>query len=248
MRHLALLALLAALLLAPGPARADPALFIARAPDLTAYLFGSVHALRPGTAWLTPALRGAIGASSECWFEVVTPHDALDIPDSMQRGIDSLAHLPALLSRQDLARIKRRADALHIPGGGQGFTHMQPWFAAFVLQPEPAMLRLLHERLASTPSQGTAPNDATTDALVQAWIDGDIDIVAERMNQPARRLGPILYGTLVLKRNQAWAARLDTMRGADKTILVTVGAGHLAGPGNLRDLLSKKGFTVVRTQ
>ena len=284
MRILALLVLLCA----PFTAQADPALFIARAPGITAYLLGSIHALKPGTEWQTPEIGTAFDAASECWFETLPPDPAaalvLLIP-----GIDSARHLPALLGPADHARLERKATEISTPGGIGMLDAMRPWLAFITLeaselkaagldgnsgvditlqaqakaagkpifgfetverqisffanQPEPFMLRLIHDELRAPKAA-----KADLDRLVPAWLGGDLPTVARQMNATMRAFGPAFADTLLYQRNQAWAVQLDAMRGTDKTILVTVGAGHLAGPGSLRDELSKKGFTVSRVQ
>ena len=292
MKPLAILpAFLLALLCAPRLAAADPALFVARAPGLTAYLLGSFHALKPGTEWMTPAIRRALGASSECWFEVVVPHDPHDLSVSLQRGLDPQARLPTLLSSTDNARLRLWADTLHVPGGVATLDQMRPWMVfvtlmaaevktagleadsgveavlqaqarrdwkvvigletldehldIFANQPEPAILRMLHDGLTKPPGQAAGK---PLDTLLHQWLNGDIDALGAEVNEAGRELGPSMYDALLLRRNRAWAERLDHMRGRNTTILVTVGAGHLAGPGNLRELLQERQFVVERVQ
>lgn len=280
-----LLALLLALL-TPFSARADPALFVARAPGITVYLLGSIHALKPGTEWQTPEIGAAFDAASECWFEILPPDTAAAIALVLP-GIDSARHLPALLGAQDHARLERKAAEINVPGGIGMLDAMRPWLAFITLsaselkaagldgdsgvdttlqaqakaagkpvfgletlaaqigfftsQPEPLMIRLIHAEL-------HAPRTARVelDRLVPAWLRGDIPTVARQMNATMRAVGPAFADTLLYHRNQAWAAQLDAMRGSGKTILVTVGAGHLAGPGNLRDELLRRHFTIDR--
>ena len=45
-----------------APALAEPALWVARGPHATVYLLGSIHALRPGTEWESPAIRRCVRA------------------------------------------------------------------------------------------------------------------------------------------------------------------------------------------
>lgn len=285
MKRLALLILLAWAL----PARADPALFVARAPGITAYLLGSFHALKPGTEWQTPEIGTAFDAASECWFEAVMPDNPAAALTLILPGIDPERHLPALLGPADHARLERKAAAIAIPGGIGMVDTMRPWLAFMTLvaaemkaaglegdtgvdttlqaqakaagkpvlgfetleqqvgffasQPEPLMLRLMRDEL-------HAPQAARSqlDRLVPIWLKGDLGSVAGQMNATMRAFGPAFADILLYRRNQAWADRLDGMRGSGKTILVTVGAGHLAGPGSLRDELVRRRFTIERVQ
>ena len=61
--------LVALLLLAALPARADPALWVARGASATVYLFGTVHILPSGAHWMDAAIQKALDASSEVWTE-----------------------------------------------------------------------------------------------------------------------------------------------------------------------------------
>ena len=274
----------------PGLAWADPALFVARAPGITAYLLGSIHALKPGTEWQTPAIGRALDAATECWFEVVLPKTPG--PDAMAiviRGLDPERRLPTLLGEADHARLETQAAALNLPGGAGMVDAMRPWLAWMVLeagamkaagldgqagvdttlqdqareagkpiigfetleqqagfvadQPEPLMVHLLHDLLAH-------PQDDKADLgrLARIWLAGDIAGVAHIMNATEQALGPGFADVLLRRRNTAWAERLDGLRGSGKVILVTVGAGHLAGPGNLRDELVRRHFTMERVQ
>lgn len=282
---------LAALLcILPGLAWADPALFVARAPGITAYLLGSVHALKPGTEWQTAAIGRAFDEASECWFEIVIPKDAAAQAMSLVlRGLDPQKRLPGLLGDADHARLEKEAASANVPGGVGLLDTMQPWLAFMMVQaaemkaagldgetgvdqimqhqaqnagkavvgfetldqqigfiadqPEPVILHLLHEMLTSK-----QPLKLELDKLLRAWLAGDVAAVGRMMNETERSLGPGFADVLLLRRNKAWAERLDGLRDSGKTILVTVGAGHLAGPGNLRDELVKRHFTVERVQ
>ena len=289
MRHLALLLalLLAPSFLSPSHAHADPALFVARAPGLTAYILGSVHALKPGTEWRTPEIGTALDAASECWFETILPDDPGAAMSLILPGLDSERHLPALLGPVDHALLEQRAKTLAMPGGVGFIDMMHPWLAYITLaaleikaagldensgvdktlqleataahkpvfgfetpeqqvgffsaQPEPMMVRLLHDQL-----RASKETRRLLDRMVPAWLAGDLPTVAHQMNAATDALGPEFTRILLTGRNQAWADRLDGMRGSGKTIFVTVGAGHLAGPGNLRDELGRRHFTVTR--
>lgn len=272
-----------------APAHADPALFVARAPGITAYILGSVHALKPGTAWRTPEIGTALDAASELWFETILPESPADALVLIIPGLDPAQRLPKLLGAADHTLLERRATTLGMPGGVGFLDKMYPWLAYITLasleikaagldekngvdhvlqhegtaahkpifgfetpaqqvgffsaQPEPVMVRLLHDQL-----HAPAETRRLLDRMVPAWLAGDIPTVARQMNAATAALGPDFTRILLASRNQAWADKLDGMRGTEKTIFVTVGAGHLAGPGNLRDDLVKKGFTARRVR
>ena len=124
-----------------------------------------------------------------------------------------------------------------------GFETLDEQIGFFIDQPEGVMVKVLHEMLANPQS-----SKSELDQLTRSWLAGDLPAVARIMNETERALGPGLADALLLRRNKAWAERLDTLRDSGRVILVTVGAGHLAGPGSLRDELEKRHFTVERVQ
>lgn len=74
---LAPLALLSCSLAAREPVQdADPALWVIRDRDTTIYLFGSVHALKPGTGWFDEGVKTAFDKSRELMIELVLPPEA----------------------------------------------------------------------------------------------------------------------------------------------------------------------------
>jgi uncharacterized protein YbaP (TraB family) len=51
---------------------------------------------------------------------------------------------------------------------------------------------------------------------------------------------------LLDKRNRNWLPQIESMMVSKKTIFVTVGAAHLAGPGSVLDMLCTRGWNVQR--
>ena len=85
-------------------------------------------------------------------------------------------------------------------------------------------------------------------AILQAWVDGDIPGLSARLFAPLREdptLRP-LYETFYFKRNRAMANRLVELFASGNTHFVVVGAGHLVGEDSLPALLLARGFTVRR--
>jgi uncharacterized protein YbaP (TraB family) len=90
-------------------------------------------------------------------------------------------------------------------------------------------------------------SEAETEELVQAYRSGDetqvrkaIDAINADTPNSAAKLKALLED-----RNAAWQPRL-IKSAAKGGCFVAVGAGHLVGPGNLRDLLAKAGYRVRR--
>ena len=104
--------------------------------------------------------------------------------------------------------------------------------------PQADQIGLLHDTL------DPGPHDAKTfRKLETTWLAGDLDKLAHAVDG-----GGAVQDILVARRNALWAEQLDHILHEPDPVLVTVGALHLAGPGNLRDLLTRRGYTVERLQ
>ena len=97
----------------------NPALWEIQGKDSTVYLFGSVHVLKEGTAWMTSDVRRRFESSDEVWLEVPDIDDASAVsrvaqiymtsPDnSLTEGLSSaeIIHLDALLAPFNLSSEK----------------------------------------------------------------------------------------------------------------------------------------------
>lgn len=85
------------------------------------------------------------------------------------------------------------------------------------------------------------------DAMLKAWSSGDDKAIATSFDDELRS-SPELTEALLRKRNRQWtewlARRLDT----PGTVLVAVGAGHLAGVDSVQTMLKQRGLKVTRVQ
>jgi uncharacterized protein YbaP (TraB family) len=123
------------LLLAAGPAAADPALWRISDSDSEIYLFGTVHILPPELEWQTPALIAAFDQAETVWFEA----PANDPEGQLQNALlmVSLGMNPAgqALSSQ-LSPEGREALAAFAESTGMplaALEPMRPWLAAVTL-------------------------------------------------------------------------------------------------------------------
>lgn len=134
------MAMLAAALLASGTAcaqpapsvDADPALWVVKDKDTTIYLFGTVHALKPGLSWFDEAVRTAFDESDELVLEIVQPDQA-----TMARKVTELAvdrDGPPLSDKLNDEERKAYHDVL--AGFGMpaaALDPFEPWFAGITL-------------------------------------------------------------------------------------------------------------------
>lgn len=86
---------------------------------------------------------------------------------------------------------------------------------------------------------------ATLDEMVAAWRAGELEALSDELFEEFADY-PGLYEKLVTKRNSAWVPALEGMLGDGGRHLVVVGALHLVGPGNVIELLKKRGHDVER--
>jgi hypothetical protein len=84
-------------------------------------------------------------------------------------------------------------------------------------------------------------------AMVEAWTSGDTDAIARTFDDETE-LSPELREVLMRKRNAAWTEWLAKRLERPGTVLVAVGAGHLAGRDSVREMLEARGLKAERVQ
>jgi|KBSMisStandDraft_5_1062788.scaffolds.fasta_scaffold325639_1 uncharacterized protein YbaP (TraB family) len=94
------------------------------------------------------------------------------------------------------------------------------------------------------------PSSATREefrAMLKAWVRGDVNAIARSFNQDLSG-SPALEQALLKRRNANWSKWIEGRLQQPGSIMVAVGAGHLAGRGSVIDLLKKDGYKVRRLQ
>lgn len=120
----------------PQAEGAGPALWVIRDADSTLYLFGTVHVLRPTTAWGSARVDAAFASADDIWFEISNPDDqAALLPLIQQHGISPDRPLSSLLTAEEMA-------ALNAAAAGAGMNAAQldvfrPWLAGLTLSVAP---------------------------------------------------------------------------------------------------------------
>jgi uncharacterized protein len=117
-------------------------------------------------------------------------------------------------------------------------------FAAFDAIPLPEQRRMLN-RLMRDMAEGRA--DDRLRATVAAWSRGDMEALAAIVARDAAA-APSAHHLLLADRNRKWAQWIKQRLERPGTVLVAVGAGHLAGPDSLLSLLAAQGLQVERLQ
>jgi uncharacterized protein len=85
-----------------------------------------------------------------------------------------------------------------------------------------------------------------TDAIITAWIAGDVATLAKLIDQDIAANEPDAYRALVVNRNIAWAKYIEQLLKGPGVSFIAVGAGHLAGPDSVQAQLAKHGIEVQR--
>jgi uncharacterized protein YbaP (TraB family) len=83
------------------------------------------------------------------------------------------------------------------------------------------------------------------DRLAKAWIDGDVGTIGA-MAAEMKSKAPELYDKIFVRRNIAWAEKIEQMLKGSGVQQIAVGAGHLVGPDSVQAQLAKRGIKVER--
>lgn len=115
---------------------AAPALWRVSDGDSDVYLFGTLHALKPGLKWRTPLYDQVLARAGTVWFEAdLQSGDADSVRRLIERyGSDPDRPLSRKLDARDLGALAQTADLAEVD-------HLRPWAAALMLSMRPALAR-----------------------------------------------------------------------------------------------------------
>lgn len=108
--------------------------------------------------------------------------------------------------------------------------------------PEPAQRKFLEGVL-----EDPAKMKQQLDGMVEAWRRGDVTAISRTFNDDLKD-SPDLKDTLLTRRNANWAKWVKGRLDQPGTVMVAVGAGHLAGEQSVLTMLEQQGLTVTRVQ
>lgn len=94
-----------------------------------------------------------------------------------------------------------------------------------------------------------APAEMRTEfnKMLSAWARGDVEAIGKTFNEDLAG-SPELQDALIRRRNHNWTGWVRRRMAEPGTLMVAVGAGHLAGPESVVDLLERHGYRVTRIQ
>lgn len=82
-----------------------------------------------------------------------------------------------------------------------------------------------------------------SDVMLEEWLDGDVAGIGALID-PDVFGSDSIYDAMLTDRNLAWVPQIEGMLDEPGTILVAVGAAHLAGPDSVITMLRDKGYAV----
>ncbi len=85
------------------------------------------------------------------------------------------------------------------------------------------------------------------DGMLGAWLSGDVDSIARTFNHDLQN-SPELRVALLTRRNYAWSQWIERRMAQPGTLMIAVGAGHLAGDISVQRYLQGRGYRVKRIQ
>ncbi len=117
---------------------------------------------------------------------------------------------------------------------------MEFQFQLFDKLPEAEQIRMLEYTAATIDEM-----EPTFARMTKAWNSGDAEGLAALMNEMQGQ-SPMLYELLLAGRNRTWAEWIQNRLKSPGTVMVAVGAGHLAGKDSVQDYLAKEGIKTSR--
>ena len=114
--------------------------------------------------------------------------------------------------------------------------------AVFDRLPENAQRQLLEGSI-----EAPAETRVKFDAMLRAWLSGDVEAIATTFNDDLRE-SPELKAALLTRRNAQWADWIARRMQSPGVVMVAVGAGHLAGDVSVLRYLESRGMRVRRVQ
>jgi uncharacterized protein YbaP (TraB family) len=85
------------------------------------------------------------------------------------------------------------------------------------------------------------------DVMLGAWARGDVEAIARTFNADMSAT-PAMREILLKRRNANWARWIEGRMGQPGSVMVAVGAGHLAGADSVQAMLRQRGLKVTRVQ
>ncbi len=183
--------------------------------------------------------------------ELETAKDGIGIAGLMLNGMESWAAALTLASAQNEKLGLDRAQGVetilqtHFTERNKpirGLETLAEQLGAFDRLPEPEQRQMLKDVVSDD-----SDVRAEFEKLLQAWASGD-EAGLLAASEDGMMDTPHIREAILVARNRAWGQRIDAMLKRGQTPFIAVGAGHLVGPDNVREMLEAKGYKVKRVQ
>jgi len=89
--------------------------------------------------------------------------------------------------------------------------------------------------------------DKEFSGMLKAWTAGDVQGIARTFDRDLSG-SPALQHTLIHQRNANWSKWIEQRMAKPGSVMIAVGAGHLAGKDSVLEMLKKDGYKVRRVQ
>ena len=83
--------------------------------------------------------------------------------------------------------------------------------------------------------------------MLDAWSRGDVKGIARTFDKDLSG-SPELRDSLIRQRNSNWSKWIEKRMAQPGEVLIAVGAGHLAGPNSVLEMLEKDGYKIKRVE
>ncbi|MEY4620419.1 MAG: hypothetical protein RIS65_1591 [Pseudomonadota bacterium] len=120
-----------------------------------------------------------------------------------------------------------------------GLETMEFQLGLFDTLPEAEQIAFLVEAAKQIDDMGSS-----MDKMVAMWASAETERLGQLMNEGLT--SRTLYDTLLTKRNANWAKWISARMAKPGVIFIAVGAGHLAGPTSVQNLLPAYGLSATR--
>jgi uncharacterized protein len=136
--------------------------------------------------------------------------------------------------------LRRSFTAAGKPVGQLESNHEQLSF--FDRLPESAQRQLLEGSL-----EDPKATRAQFDGMLKAWMTGDVDRIGQTFNRDLSG-SPELKAALLTRRNWNWSQWIERRMAQPGSVMIAVGAGHLAGDESVQRYLQSRGYKIRRLQ
>jgi len=104
--------------------------------------------------------------------------------------------------------------------------------------------RVIEDYLA-TSLQTSTDVEADLERIYANWLRGDSPVRQQSRMQFAKRY-PEIHQAFIAQRNLQWLDEITRLTDSGERVFIAVGESHLYGPGNLRELLTRRGYRLQR--